>query len=56
VTDDWRKIDYDNMAKVDRMVALGVVMVADNPQPPTWNETDAKTEPYVKVWKEHHKQ
>jgi hypothetical protein len=56
VTDDWRKIDYDNMAKVDRMVALGIMMVADNPQPPRWNETDAKTEPYVKAWKEHHKQ
>jgi Zn-dependent M28 family amino/carboxypeptidase len=56
VTDDWRKIDYDNMAKVDRMVALGIMMVADNPQPPRWNETDTKTEPYVKAWKEHHKQ
>jgi Peptidase family M28 len=56
VTDDWRKIDYDNMAKVDRMVALGIMMVADNPQPPRWNEADAKTEPYVKAWKEHHKQ
>jgi len=56
VTDDWRKVDYDNMAKVDRMVALGIMMVADNPQPPRWNETDTKTEPYVKAWKEHHKQ
>lgn len=56
VTDEWRKIDYDNMAKVDRMVALGIMMVADNPQPPRWNETDTKTEPYVKAWKEHHKQ
>jgi Zn-dependent M28 family amino/carboxypeptidase len=56
VTDDWRKIDYDNMAKVDRMVALGIIMVAENPQPPRWNEADAKTEPYVKAWKEHHKQ
>lgn len=55
VSDDWRKIDYDNMAKVDRMVALGIMMVADNPQPPRWNEADAKTEPYVKAWKEHHK-
>jgi len=56
VSDDWRKIDYDNMARVDRMVALGIMMVADNPQPPKWNEADAKTEPYVKAWKEHHKQ
>lgn len=55
VTDDWRKIDYDNMAKVDRMVALGVMMVADNPEPPRWNETDVKTKPYIKAWKASHR-
>jgi len=50
------QIDYDNMAKVDRMVALGIMMVADNRRRPGGNETDGKTEPYVKAWKENHKQ
>jgi Peptidase family M28 len=41
VGDEWQKIDYDNMAKVDRMLALGMLMIADNPQPPKWNAEKA---------------
>jgi hypothetical protein len=41
VGDEWPKIDYENMAKVDRMVALGMLMIADNPQPPKWNPEKA---------------
>ncbi|HUJ23330.1 MAG TPA: M28 family peptidase [Bryobacteraceae bacterium] len=52
--DKWQKIDYDNMAKVDRMVALGLILLADNPQPPRWNEADSKTSRYVNAWREHH--
>jgi hypothetical protein len=36
------------------MLALGLIMLADNPQPPRWNEADPKARPYVKAWKEHH--
>jgi hypothetical protein len=52
VSDEWQKINYDNMVKVDRMVALGVIMLADNPQPPRWNQSNPATERYVKAWKE----
>ena len=41
VGDEWPKIDYDNMAKVDRMLALGMLMIADNPQAPKWNAEKA---------------
>jgi Zn-dependent M28 family amino/carboxypeptidase len=41
VGDDWRKIDYENMARVDRMVALGVLMLADEAIPPHWNEENS---------------
>jgi hypothetical protein len=41
VGDEWPKIDYDNMAKVDRMLALGILMIADNPHPPQWNAEKA---------------
>jgi hypothetical protein len=54
VTDDWRKINYDNMAKVDRMLALGLIMLTENPRPPKWNEANPNTKPYVKAWKDHH--
>jgi hypothetical protein len=54
VSDEWQKINYDNMAKIDRMLALGLMMLADNPVPPKWNESNSKTAPYVKAWKTHH--
>ncbi len=41
LADEWQKIDYDNMAKVDRMMALGTVMLADDANPPQWNESNA---------------
>ena len=37
VGDTWTKIDYDNMAKVDRMLALGTLMLAASPRAPKWN-------------------
>ena len=53
--DKWQKIDYENMAKVDRMVALGLIMLADNPRPPHWDESVSQTEKYVDAWKERHR-
>jgi len=52
--DKWQKIDYDNMAKVDRMIALGLIMLAQNPEPPKWNEENANATRYLDVWREHH--
>lgn len=51
--DSWDKIDYANMAKVDRMVALGVIMLADSPEP-HWNAADPKVTSYLKAWRERH--
>jgi hypothetical protein len=47
--DEWPKIDYENMAKVDRAVALMVYRVADADKDPQWNASDPKTERYVKA-------
>jgi Peptidase family M28 len=54
VGDHWDKIDYDNMAKVDQMVAVGLLMIANNPAEPKWNEANPKTARYVKAWQDHH--
>ena len=35
--DEWPKLDYENMAKVDRAVAWGVWLLAEDPQAPRWN-------------------
>jgi hypothetical protein len=52
--DEWPKVDYENMAKIDRMVALGVISLANDAKAPRWNESD-KTEKYVEAWKALHK-
>jgi hypothetical protein len=52
VGDESRKIDYDNMAKVDRAVALALYLMADSDRPVRWNEANPKTAPYVKAWKQ----
>jgi hypothetical protein len=43
--DKWQKIDYANMAKVDRAVAAGVLAIADAPDAPRWSPGKA-TAPY----------
>jgi Zn-dependent M28 family amino/carboxypeptidase len=53
--DHWEKVDYANMAKIDRMVALGLVTIANNPAEPKWNESNPRTQRYVQAWKERRK-
>jgi Zn-dependent M28 family amino/carboxypeptidase len=52
VGDHWEKIDYANMEKVSRMVALAAVMIANNPREPKWNESNPKAARYVKAWQQ----
>ncbi len=52
VGDEWNKLDYPNLARVDRTIALTVMMIADDPEPPHWNEANTKTERYAKAWRE----
>ncbi len=41
VGDKPEKIDYANMAKVDRGVGAGVLRIADDPAPPHWSDSRA---------------
>jgi Zn-dependent M28 family amino/carboxypeptidase len=52
--DHWDKIDYANMARIDRMVARGLLMLADNPVEPKWNEGNPSAARYLKAWKKLH--
>ena len=47
--DEWPKLDYDNMAKVDGAVALGVFRIADSAEAPQWNKANSKTARYVQA-------
>lgn len=46
VSDTWDKLDYENMAKVDRAVALAILDLANSPKAPEWNTTLDATKPY----------
>ena len=54
VSDTWDKIDYDNMAAVDRAVALGIMKLASDAAPPKWNEEYAPAKRYVDAARKLH--
>jgi hypothetical protein len=45
--DRWPKIDYANMARVDRAVALAIVRLAGDAEPPRWNTENPRTKRYA---------
>jgi hypothetical protein len=49
VGDEWPKLDYENMAKVDRAIALAVLRIADSTEVPQWTTGNPNTERYVKA-------
>jgi len=54
VGDHWEKVDYANMAKVDRAVALALLHVASDAPPPKWNEGNSKAKKYAEAAKKLH--
>jgi hypothetical protein len=55
LADHWDKIDYANMARIDRTVGRGLLMIADTPSEPRWSESNPKAAKYLKAWKALHK-
>jgi Peptidase family M28 len=53
--DEWQKIDYENMARVDRMIALGLVNIANSLKPPEWNAQNTKTAPFRQAQQNLHR-
>ncbi len=41
------KLDYDNMARVVQVAALGIYRPADSTDTPLWNRENPKTAPYI---------
>ena len=54
VSDEWNKIDYQNLEHVTRAVALGLIMIAEDPKAPVWNQSNPKAGPYHKAWQSEH--
>jgi hypothetical protein len=42
VGDEWQKIDYENMARVDRVIGLAVLHIANALNPPRWAAQNPK--------------
>jgi hypothetical protein len=49
--DEWEKVDFLNMARIDRMIALGVFMLANDPERPRWNESNSKAATFARAAK-----
>jgi Zn-dependent M28 family amino/carboxypeptidase len=49
--DEWQKLDYSNLALVDRTVALAVYAVADSTEAPQWKDLP-QTQRYIKARQE----
>jgi hypothetical protein len=45
--DEWPKLDYDNMAKVDLAVAVGILKMANSAEAPHWNKDNPKAARYI---------
>jgi Zn-dependent M28 family amino/carboxypeptidase len=52
--DHWEKVDYANMAKVDRAVALALLRVASDAPPPKWNAENPKAKKYADAARKLH--
>ncbi len=52
--DHWDKVDYANMAQVDRMVGRALLTLADDPTEPKWDATNPRASKYLKAWQERH--
>ena len=51
VGDEWQKVDYANMARVDRAIALGLLRLASEAPPPKWNQASPAARPYTEAAK-----
>lgn len=49
--DHWEKVDYANMAKVDRAVAAGLMQLASDAPPPKWSESNPLAKKYLEAAK-----
>ena len=56
VGDEWQKIDYDNMAKVDQAVGIAVLRLAQASTAPHWNESYPAAKAYAEAAKKLHEQ
>ena len=55
LADHWEKVDYANMAQVNRAVALGLLALAERREEPAWNPMNPRAESYRQAWEKRRK-
>jgi len=53
VTDNWQKLNYENMARITRALAVAIDTLADSPEVPHWIESP-QTKSYLEAWRTLH--
>ncbi len=48
--DEWTKLDYENMAQVDRCIGLALWDMANTDKAPQWNRKNARTARFVQAF------
>ena len=51
VGDHWDKVNFQNMERTVRMLALGLIRLANSDAEPRWNEDNPAVERYVEAWR-----
>jgi hypothetical protein len=54
VGDEWQKLDYNNMAQVDRAIGIAVLDLASAQTEPRWNEAHPAAKVYVEAGQKLH--
>ena len=54
VGDNWDKINYPNMTRTIKLLALGLIRLANDDQEPRWNEENPEAERYLQAWRVLH--
>jgi Zn-dependent M28 family amino/carboxypeptidase len=49
VSDEWQKVDYENMAKLDKAIALGLLRLASDAAPPQWNTANQAARRFIRI-------
>jgi len=52
--DHWEKIDYQNLARTNRMIALALLRMAESDDVPRWNAGNPRALKYLKAWQKMH--
>jgi hypothetical protein len=51
VGDEWQKIDYDNMVKIDEAIGYGLLRLASDAEPPKWNPESSAAKRFAEAAK-----